>query len=103
GFGLRCGEPGVQCFGARLGQDVRQLAAVAPGLRRLDEPVPLQPLQRGVDLADVDLPRPAEEVFEARLDGVRVQRLLRQEAEDPELERHPSPNGYSVMVYQYAY
>src|SRR6266540_3851857 len=103
GLRLRLGQPGLERLATRFGQAVGKPAAVAPGLGRLDQPVPLQPLQGGVDLADVDLPRPPQEVLEARLDGIGVQRLLGQEPENPELERHPSPHTYSAMVFQYAY
>jgi hypothetical protein len=78
-------------------EELRPCVAVRDHANR-PSPIPLQSLERGVDLPDVDLPRATEKVLEARLHGVGMERLRGQEPENPELERHPSPNGYSTVV-----
>src|SRR5207302_11214282 len=72
GLGVRLPEPLEERVAPGRRGAIGQLVAVAAAAARLDEPVPLQALERGVDLANVHLPCPAEQPLDAALDLVPV-------------------------------
>src|SRR5438309_11612112 len=96
--GVRLGEPLVErlvAFGRKL---VEQLAAIAARTNRPDEPVALKPLERRVDLADIDVPGPFEHGFKAVFNLISVERLSLQEPQHAELKRYVFDLPYSVCM-----
>lgn len=87
GFLIGVLKPVKEGCAARSGGAIRESVSVAATVSGLNEAVPLQALERLIDLTNVYLPRPTQGSLKAGLDSISVKRLLGQKTQDAEAKR----------------